>query len=45
MSYNDDILYNKNYLVIIDNSNKEYLKSIEYSFGNVIIFDEKSDPA
>ena len=43
MSYNDDILYNKNYLVIIDNSNKEYLKSIEYSFGNVIIFDEKKD--
>ncbi len=43
MNYNDDILYNKNYLLIVPAISKDYFKYLKYSFKNVILFDSTKD--
>ena len=43
MSYNDDILYNEKYLVIVPATLVCYIDSLKYCFKNVIAFDSKKD--
>ena len=43
MSYNDDILYNEKYLVIVPATLVCYIDSLKYCFKNVISFDSKKD--
>ena len=43
MNYNDDVLYNKNYLLIVPTTRKQYFEYLNYSFGNVVLFNGIKD--
>ncbi len=43
MNYNDDVIHNKNYLLIIPTISKQYFKYLNYSFNNIILFNNKKD--
>lgn len=44
MKFNNlNYIYNEKYIVIVPKMSIEYLESLEYSFGNTIIFDNKKD--
>lgn len=43
MNYNDGILYNKKYLVIVPTKKKTYFNYLRYSFNDVVLFNPKND--
>ena len=43
MQYNDDIIYNKAYLIILPKNKCDYFKYIDYTFKNTILFDSRKD--